>query len=83
LTGSDLTVLALLLESAVVLAEFFLLRWLFGRLVRRGTLEGPVSNARLWWAALAANAASFALCFVALNLSIFWRSWALGVWSPW
>ena len=71
--GSGAVLTIAILEVLVAVAEFFLLRWLLSRMVRRGLLAQPVSNRRLVVATVAANAASFvfALFGIAANLWIF------------
>ncbi|MFC1835656.1 hypothetical protein ACFL2Q_13130 [Thermodesulfobacteriota bacterium] len=48
-----------IIELAVVVVEFGLLRWIFNRMYARGTLGKPVSEKRTLAIALTANVASF------------------------
>jgi hypothetical protein len=77
MTWSDLIVPMVLLEALVVLAEFFLLRWQFQKLWRRGVFEKPLSNGRIICATVVANTASFAMGWVVLfsTASLVSRTW--------
>jgi hypothetical protein len=59
--GSEMIFLALLcvIELIVVIVQFFLLRWIFTRMLRRGLLDRPVTAGRTFMISLVANAASF------------------------
>jgi hypothetical protein len=61
LWGSDTLawVMIGIVELIVVAVEFCLLKWIFGRMNRRGRLDEPVSTRRTFAIALVANAASF------------------------
>lgn len=55
-----------MVEIAVVVVEFGLLRCILGRMYRQGALKEPVTAKRTIMIAAAANAASFAFGFVGL-----------------
>ncbi|MEW6529403.1 MAG: hypothetical protein AB1473_01120 [Thermodesulfobacteriota bacterium] len=54
-------VVTCVIELVVVTVEYGLLRWLFGRMHRRGALDKPVTATRTFLISLVANAASFAI----------------------
>lgn len=55
-------------ELLVVIVEFWLLKWAFGRMYRRGVLTQPVAATRTFVISLAANTASFVATFGAMIL---------------
>lgn len=81
--GVQAVVPIVLLELIVALAEFFLLRWQFEKLWHHGFFSTRVRNGHLILATAIANGASFVIGFGLLDLSIYWRTQALAVWSPW
>ncbi|MFZ5866336.1 MAG: hypothetical protein ACOYXY_10685 [Thermodesulfobacteriota bacterium] len=54
-------VVTCVIEFVVVTVEYGLLRWVFGRMHRRGLLYRPVTATRTFVISLVANAASFAI----------------------
>ena len=62
-----------IIEFVVVIVEFGLMKWIFGRMYRHGVLDEPVSAGRVLVISVAANIASYVTVYMA---------YSSGFWSP-